>query len=105
MLEMEYDFASEVLPGLRALHEWLLIWAEDERVHDSLGTIVVGVYWVVVVLMLYQPISVEPLSPSEPTPSQPTQRRTKINSNQPTNQAHAAYLGDHVFIAAITHKR
>ena len=105
MLEMEYDFASEVLPGLRALHEWLLIWAEDERVHDSLGTIVVGVYWVVVVLMLYQPISVEPLSPSEPTPSQPTQRRMKINSNQPTNQAHAAYLGDHVFIAAITHKR
>ena len=72
MLELEYDFASEVLPGLRALHEWLLIWAEDERVHDSLGKIVVGVYWVVVVLMLYQPISVEPLSPSEPKPSEPT---------------------------------
>ena len=60
MLEMEYDYASEALPGLRALHEWLLIWAEDERVHDSLGKIVVGVYWVVVVLMLYQPISVAP---------------------------------------------
>lgn len=76
------------MSGLTALHEWLLIWAEDDRVHDSLKYIVVGAYWGVLVLILLRLISVEPLSRVEVVTGilceeQPTQRTSERRSSTP----------------------
>jgi hypothetical protein len=88
MLGLEYHSAGEVLSGLRALHGWLLLWAEDKSVQDSFGYIVVGAYWGVVVLMLLRLTSVEQLPLVEvvteiPCEEQPTQRTSKTTSSSP----------------------
>jgi hypothetical protein len=86
MLGSEYCSAGEVLSDFRALHEWLLLWAEDKSVHDSVRKVVVGVYWVVVVLMLLRLTSVEQLPlvkevTETPCEEQSTQRTSKTTSS------------------------